>query len=425
MRELNRLGVTGAIDAGGGFQNYPEDYAVIEKLHRRRPADRPHRLQPVHPEAEGGEGRLPAAGPERRSTSRATTTSATTAPARCWSSRPPTSRTSVEPRPDMPPEMEGELEAVVRILAAEPLAVPPARHLRRDDQPRRSTCSRRSTGTCRSTACTGSSTTPRRSPTQSIDRIAALGGGIAVQHRMAYQGEYFVERYGAGAAEATPPVARMLEMGVPVSAGTDATRVATYNPWVSLSWLVTGRTVGRLALYPAAQLPRPRDGAAACGPRTSPGSPTRRARRAGSRSASSPTWSCPTATISRAPKSEIADTASDADDRRRQGRLWRPATSRASTPPPPPAMPDWSPVRTFGGYAAWGDRKRRRAAASPHAGDGLRLRQRLRRPRPRPRQRLVEHAAGRGSQELLGRARLLLLRVLTFGRSPAHPCWSS
>jgi predicted amidohydrolase YtcJ len=33
MRELNRLGVTGAIDAGGGFQNYPEDYAVIEKLH--------------------------------------------------------------------------------------------------------------------------------------------------------------------------------------------------------------------------------------------------------------------------------------------------------------------------------------------------------------------------------------------------------
>src|SRR6202050_1433891 len=32
LRELNRLGVTGAIDAGGGFQNYPEDYAVIQKL---------------------------------------------------------------------------------------------------------------------------------------------------------------------------------------------------------------------------------------------------------------------------------------------------------------------------------------------------------------------------------------------------------
>src|SRR5947199_9698027 len=35
MRELNRLGLTSAIDAGGGFQNYPEDYQVIERLHRR------------------------------------------------------------------------------------------------------------------------------------------------------------------------------------------------------------------------------------------------------------------------------------------------------------------------------------------------------------------------------------------------------
>src|SRR4051812_32191592 len=35
MRELNRLGITSAIDAGGGFQNYPEDYAVVEDLHRR------------------------------------------------------------------------------------------------------------------------------------------------------------------------------------------------------------------------------------------------------------------------------------------------------------------------------------------------------------------------------------------------------
>jgi predicted amidohydrolase YtcJ len=32
MRELNRLGITSVIDAGGGFQNYPEDYAVIDGL---------------------------------------------------------------------------------------------------------------------------------------------------------------------------------------------------------------------------------------------------------------------------------------------------------------------------------------------------------------------------------------------------------
>src|SRR5207244_11533644 len=38
--------------------------------------------------------------------------------------------------------------------------------------------------------------------------------------------------------------------GLHVSAGTDATRVASYNPWVSLAWLVTGKTVGGLRIYP-------------------------------------------------------------------------------------------------------------------------------------------------------------------------------
>jgi hypothetical protein len=36
---------------------------------------------------------------------------------------------------------------------------------------------------------------------------------------------------------------------VPVGAGTDATRVASYNPWTALYWLVSGRTVGGLPLY--------------------------------------------------------------------------------------------------------------------------------------------------------------------------------
>jgi predicted amidohydrolase YtcJ len=50
---------------------------------------------------------------------------------------------------------------------------------------------------------------------------------------MAYQGEYFVERYGEKAGEATPPVARILGSGVKVSAGTDATRVASLmNPLI-------------------------------------------------------------------------------------------------------------------------------------------------------------------------------------------------
>src|SRR5436305_12461109 len=84
---------------------------------------------------------------------------------------------------------------------------------------------------------------------RNLERVKALGGGIAIQHRMAYQGEYFMDRYGKKAAERTPPVRKMLELGIPVGAGTDATRLASYNPWVSLYWMVTGKTVGGASMY--------------------------------------------------------------------------------------------------------------------------------------------------------------------------------
>src|SRR5207248_3819593 len=86
---------------------------------------------------------------------------------------------------------------------------------------------------------------------RNLERIKALGGGIAVQHRMAYQGEYFIDRYGKKAAEQSPPIHRMLGMGIPVGAGTDATRVASYNPFVCLYWMATGKTVGGTPLYRA------------------------------------------------------------------------------------------------------------------------------------------------------------------------------
>ena len=82
-----------------------------------------------------------------------------------------------------------------------------------------------------------------------IGRVARLGGGIAVQDRLAFAGERFVERYGQAAADSAPPIKAMLSAGVPVGAGSDATRVASYNPWVSLYWLVTGRTVGGHELW--------------------------------------------------------------------------------------------------------------------------------------------------------------------------------
>src|SRR5207244_8292278 len=85
---------------------------------------------------------------------------------------------------------------------------------------------------------------------RNLERVKGLGGGIAIQDRIAFQGGYFLQRYGNKAAERTPPVRKMLELGIPVGAGSDATRVASYNPWVSLYLLVTGQTVGGVSLYP-------------------------------------------------------------------------------------------------------------------------------------------------------------------------------
>ena len=67
---------------------------------------------------------------------------------------------------------------------------------------------------------------------------------MAIQHRMAYQGEYFIRRYGLASVQARPPLKTMLEMGLPVGGGTDGTRVASYHPWTCLWWLVSGKTVG-------------------------------------------------------------------------------------------------------------------------------------------------------------------------------------
>lgn len=81
---------------------------------------------------------------------------------------------------------------------------------------------------------------------ENLRRIATLGGGVAIQSRMAYAGEYFVERYGEEVAGSSPPIRDIIEMGVPVGAGTDGTRVGSYNPWPAIQWLVTGKTVGGL-----------------------------------------------------------------------------------------------------------------------------------------------------------------------------------
>jgi hypothetical protein len=173
---------------------------------------------------------------------------------------------------------------------------------------------------------------------------------------MAYQGEYFVERYGAGAAAATPPVARMLEKGVHLSAGTDATRVASYNPWVSLAWLVTGRTVGGLRIYPQYNC-LDRETALRMWTENVTWFSNEEGKKGRIEAGQFADLIVPDRDFFACAEHDIADTVSELT--MVGGRVVYGAGDFASLDDavPPPAMPDWSPVRRFGGYAAWGDPK--------------------------------------------------------------------
>jgi predicted amidohydrolase YtcJ len=185
---------------------------------------------------------------------------------------------------------------------------------------------------------------------RNLERVKALGGGIAIQHRMAYQGEYFIDRYGAQAAERTPPVRGMLDLGIPVGAGTDATRVASYNPWVSLYWLTTGNTVGGVSMYPESN---------------------RLCREEALRlfTQGSSWFSSENGKKGEIAPGQFADLVALTDDyfsvpeeriKNIQsvltvvgGKVVHATEEFASlAPPPPPVLPEWSPVAVFGGYGA-------------------------------------------------------------------------
>jgi predicted amidohydrolase YtcJ len=250
MRELNRLGLTSAIDAGGGFQNYPDDYAVVDQLAR----DNQLTIRIAYNLFTQNKGKelddfrkwtqmvTPGQGDDYYRHNGAGEMLVFSAA---------DFEDFLEPRPDLDPAMEDQLEQVVRHLVEK--RWPFRLHATYDESIERMLNVFEKVD--RDIPFNGLTWMFDHAETispKNIDRVKALGGGIAIQHRMAFQGEFFVDRYGADAAKATPPIARMLEAGVPVGAGTDATRVASYNPWTALYWLVSGRTVGGLRLYDAA-----------------------------------------------------------------------------------------------------------------------------------------------------------------------------
>ncbi len=250
MRELNRFGVTSVSDAGGGGQNYPEDYAVVKKLDdeghltvriayslfAQKPGqelvDYTRWIGMTKP-GEGSDSlRVNGAGENL-----------------VWSAAD--FENFLQPRPDLRPMMENELEPIIHKLAASQW--PWRIHATYDE----------SIGRFLDIFERVHQNTPidklrwfidhaETISERNLERIQALGGGIATQHRMAYQGEYYIRRYGVESAKRRPPLKRMLKMGLPIGAGTDGTRVASYHPWTCLWWMVTSKTVGGTVLHDGA-----------------------------------------------------------------------------------------------------------------------------------------------------------------------------
>lgn len=245
-RELNRFGLTSAIDTGGGGHSYPVDYEGTKAL----------AAQPGFPIRIASYLFAQKAGAELDDIQQWTSQEklrVNLAVARVngyfaegagenlvWSAGD--YENFMAPRPELKETMERELAAVVRVLAEHdwPIRI----HATYDESITRVLDVFepifRETGYKARWGIDHAETIGA----ENIARIKAMGGGIAIQDRMAFAGEIFAERYGAEAAAVAPPLRALIGAGIPVGAGTDATRVSSHNPWVSLYWMITGKTIG-------------------------------------------------------------------------------------------------------------------------------------------------------------------------------------
>ena len=83
---------------------------------------------------------------------------------------------------------------------------------------------------------------------RTLERMKALGVGWTVQDAMYFGGAQFVEQAGAQLARRVPPVNSAQRIGVVIGAGTDAHRVASYNPFTALQWFLDGKTVAGVGI---------------------------------------------------------------------------------------------------------------------------------------------------------------------------------
>ncbi len=126
---------------------------------------------------------------------------------------------------------------------------------------------------------------------QSLKRMKALGLGWLMQNAFYFRGEAFLGQRGLELARASPPIVTALKMGIPVGGGTDAHRVMSYNPFVSLRWMLDGKTAGGIAMRGPRNC-RAGSRRSASTPRAARGFPSTRRRAARLRPANSPTSRC-------------------------------------------------------------------------------------------------------------------------------------
>ncbi|MEM9724371.1 MAG: amidohydrolase [Pseudomonadota bacterium] len=242
FRALNGLGLTSALDCAGGFLNYPDDYGVIQELHRRgeqtvRIGYQLFAQKPLF-ELEDFRRWNDLVKPDEGD-----------AFLKCVGAGEMLVASAYDfedfsyPRPEVPQRMEADLEPVLEFLLSH--RWPIRFHCTYEESAHRILDVLERVGRDKGLEELqwifdhGETITPA-----TMERVARLGGGVSYQNRLAFQTSAYRARYGAEALQRAMPVRELMASGAPIAAGTDATRVSSYNPWLCLHWLVSGRGRG-------------------------------------------------------------------------------------------------------------------------------------------------------------------------------------
>ena len=242
FRALNALGLTSALDCAGGFLNYPDDYGVITELNRRGEqtvrigyqlfAQRP--LFELDDFKKWNDIVKPDEGDDYL---------------KCVGAGEMLVASAYDfedfsyPRPTLPQRMEGDLRPVLEFLFEN--RWPIRFHCTYEESAHRLLAVVEEVG--RDKGLEELNWIFDHGETisaKTMEWVARLGGGISYQNRIAFQATAYRDRYGEAALHDVMPVKTMMASGVPLAAGTDATRVSSYNPWLAIHWTVSGKGRG-------------------------------------------------------------------------------------------------------------------------------------------------------------------------------------